>query len=200
MFDFSELLNFLARFGYIGILFIVFLEMGVFFCFFLPGDSLLFAAGLLASRGVMNIKVLLFGVSTTVIVAYCCAYFMGRFMGPWIWSLPDRFLFKHKYLVRAQKFYEKHGAMAIISGRFVPVVRTFVPVVAGVVRMNFPRFLLVNIIGGMVWGLGVLLLGYYISRSVPDMLKHIGLILGAIIVVSIMPLAWSYWQQRKNKK
>jgi membrane-associated protein len=177
----------IKRFGYYGIFPIVFLEMGVFFCFFLPGDSLLLAAGALAAKGVFDLSILLFGISILSILAYWLNYGVGFYCAPWIRGLPDKFFYKRKYLDKTQAFYEKYGAWAIVIGRFLPLVRTFAPLLAGIVRMRFHRFTLVNALGGLVWGMGMVLAGYGLATAAPGILDHMGWLLIGIILLSVSP-------------
>ena len=177
----------IERFGYYGIFPIVFLEMGVFFCFFLPGDSLLLAAGALAAKGVFSLSILLIGISVLAILAYSLNYSVGRYFTNWIWNLPDRFCYKRKYLERTKEFYDKYGAWTIVVGRFIPVVRTFAPLLAGLVRMPVGHFTAVNALGGLVWGMGVVLAGYGLATAAPGVLDHMGWLLIGIVLLSITP-------------
>jgi membrane-associated protein len=177
----------IKRFGYFGIFPIVFLEMGVFFCFFLPGDSLLLAAGALAAKGVFDLYILLFGIAILAILAYWLNYGVGTFCGPWIRRLPDSFVYKQKYMEKTEEFYDKYGSWAVVIGRFLPVVRTFVPLFAGIVRMPFPRFTAMNALGGLVWGMGVVLAGYGLATAAPGVLDHMGWLLIGIVLLSVSP-------------
>lgn len=178
----------IKQFGYIGIFAIVFLEMGVFVFFFLPGDSLLLITGALAAKGVFNLPTLLIGIFIISILAYWFNYGVGRLAADWIWGLPNRFFYKREYLENAEKFYRKYGAWAIIGGRFLPIIRTFVPLIAGLVRMPIARFSSVNIIGSLLWGVGLVLVGYGLGVFAPALLEHMGWLLLGIVVVSLIPL------------
>lgn len=177
----------IKRFGYYGIFSILFLEMGVFFCFFLPGDSLLLAAGALAAKGVFDLSVLLFAVVILSVLAYWLNYGVGYCCAPWIRGLPESFFYKQKYLNKTEAFYDKYGAWAVVIGRFIPVARTFVPLLAGIVRMRCYRFTLVNVIGGVIWGVGVILAGYGLATVAPGVLNHMGWLLIGIVLLSISP-------------
>jgi membrane-associated protein len=177
----------IQRFGYYGIFPIVFFEMGLFFCFFLPGDSLLLAAGALAAKGILSLPVLLLGISIISVLAYWLNYAIGNFCGPWIRRLPDRFFYKRKYLTKTEEFYQKYGSWAVAIGRFMPILRTFSPLLAGIVRMPWFRFTCMNVLGGLVWGMGVVLVGYGLATASPALLNHMNWLLIGIVVLSILP-------------
>lgn len=178
--------------GYVGILLIIFLETGVFLGFFLPGDSLLFAAGLLASQNIFNVWILIPLMIVTACAGYFLAYWFGEKLGKWLLNRKDSFLFKKKYLIQARKFYDKHGGKALILGRLVPILRTFVPIVAGMAKMRYRSYVLFNIAGAFVWAGGVTLLGYYLGGLIPGASKYILPIAVCIIIISILPAIWHY--------
>lgn len=186
--DIPNVYDIIKQFGYIGIFATVFLEMGVFFCFFLPGDSLLLITGALAAKGVFSLSVLLIGIFVISISAYWFNYGVGSWFSDWIWGLPNKYFYKREYLEKAERFYHKYGAWAIIGGRFLPVIRTFVPLIAGLVKMSFSRFSAMNAIGSFIWGVGLVLVGYGIGRFVPVLLDHMAWLLLGIIVVSLIPV------------
>jgi membrane-associated protein len=189
----------IKRFGYYGIFSIVFLEMGVFFCFFLPGDSLLLASGALAAKGVFDLSILLFGLAVLSVLAYWLNYSVGFYCAPWIRSLPDRPYYKRKYLDKTQAFYDRYGAWAVVIGRFIPVVRTFVPLLAGIVRMGFSRFTAVNLIGGWIWGMGMVLVGYSLATAAPALLDHMGWLLIGVVFLSISPAVMALVKRVKQR-
>lgn len=175
--------------GYIGLAAIILCETGLFLGFFLPGDSLLFSAGLLASQQIFNIFLLTPLLIVAAIVGYAIAYWFGDKIGHWLLKRPDTFWFRRRYLTEAHAFYEKHGGKALIIGRLIPVVRTFLPIVAGMAEMTHRRFTLFNVIGALVWCGGVTLAGYYLGAVIPNIDKYILPIVLAIIVISALPPA-----------
>jgi membrane-associated protein len=186
-FLYSDLTGFVQTIGYVGIFFIVFAECGLFFGFFFPGDSLLFTAGFLASQQVLDLGTLIL----LVVIATICGNFVGFWTGEkledWLITRKESFFFKKKYLREAREFYEKHGSSALILARFIPIVRTFVPIVAGVANMRFRKFLIFNIAGGFIWGAGITLFGYYLGSIIPGADKLLLPIVVIIVVVSVLP-------------
>jgi len=170
-----------------GILIIVFIETGLLFPL-LPGDSLLFTGGLLAAapNPPVNIWVLVISVSVVAILGDQCAYFIGRRIGPALFDKEDSRFFKKHYVTESHAFFEKHGPKTIIMARFVPIVRTFTPVLAGVSTMRYPVFLGFDVIGGIAWGAGVTLLGYFLG-NVPFVKNNLELMILLIVVLSILP-------------
>ena len=170
-----------------GILVIVFIETGLLFPL-LPGDSLLFTGGLLAAapHPPVNIWVLVISVSAVAVLGDQCAYFIGRRIGPALFDKEDSRFFKKHYVTESHAFFEKHGPKTIIMARFVPIVRTFTPVLAGVSTMRYPLFLGFDIIGGIAWGAGVTLLGYFLG-NVPFVKNHLELMILLIVFLSILP-------------
>jgi membrane-associated protein len=169
-----------------GILLIVFIETGLLFPV-LPGDSLLFTGGLLAAGGTMNIWSLVILVPLVAIAGDQTAYFIGRRIGPALFTKEDSRLFKKHYVTESHEFFERYGPFTIILARFVPIVRTFTPVIAGVSKMRYPLFLGFDIVGGIAWGTGVTVLGYFLG-SVPFVKNHIELMLLLIVFLSILPM------------
>ncbi len=171
---------------------IVFAETGLLLGFFLPGDSLLVTAGVLSSRAIngdqpiLNIYSLNAILMTAAVVGDQVGYFLGRKTGPKIFDKPDNRFFKKKYAVEAHKFYEKHGGIAILLARFIPILRTFVPFIAGVAMMSYRRFFAFNIIGGVLWVLSMTMLGYFIGRSAWGEKLH--LVISIVIFISILPM------------
>ncbi|MCW2652148.1 MAG: rane-associated protein [Mycobacterium sp.] len=168
-----------------GILVIVFIETGLLFPL-LPGDTLLFTGGLLAAGGTLNIWTLVIAVALAAIGGDQTAYFIGRKIGPALFKKEDSRFFKKHYVTDSHEFFEKHGPFTIILARFVPVVRTFTPVIAGVSKMRYPVFLGFDIVGGILWGGGVTLLGYFLG-NVPFVKNHLELVILAIALVSMLP-------------
>ena len=182
-----DLMGLIQTVGYLGVFAIVFVESGLLIGFFFPGDSLLFTAGFLASQGFFDIKVLIIGCFIAAVAGDSGGYFIGKKFGPKIFTKEDSFFFQKKHLTRAQNFYDKHGGKTIILARFMPVVRTFAPVVAGVGAMQYRRFLMFNLIGAVLWAIGITLAGFYLGRLIPDVDKYLLPIIGAIVFVSILP-------------
>ena len=170
-----------------GILIIVFIETGLLFPL-LPGDSLLFTGGLLAAapNPPVNIWVLVICVPLVAVIGDQCAYFIGRRIGPALFDKEDSRLFKKHYVTQSHAFFERHGPKTIILARFVPIVRTFTPVLAGVSAMRYPVFLAFDIVGGVLWGAGVTLLGYFLG-NVPFVKSNLELMIVLIVFLSILP-------------
>ena len=178
--------------GYIALAIIVFAETGLMIGFFLPGDSLLVTAGLFAAKGDLDIVVLNVLLITCAILGDATGYFIGKKLGPALFRREDSFLFKKKHLIATHEFYERHGGKTIIIARFMPIVRTFAPVVAGAAYMTYRQFATYNIIGGVLWVLSMTLTGYFLARAIPDVDKHLHLIVAAVIFLSLLPgiIAW----------
>ncbi len=177
---------------------IIFVETGLVVMPFLPGDSLLFAAGAFASRGALNPFVLTVLLSIAAIVGDTVNYWIGRYIGPRAFRSDSRFL-KKKYLERAQAFYDKHGGKAIVFARFVPIVRTFAPFVAGVGAMNYPRFLFYNVTGGIAWICIFVWAGYFFG-NIPTVERNFELVIFAIIGLSVVPMIWEYLKERRRSR
>lgn len=177
-----------ATFGMLGVFAIVFAESGLFFGFFLPGDSLLFTAGLLASQGHFNILALWLGCVLCAVVGDSIGYTFGRKFGPKIFNREDSFFFHKKHVERTKEFYEKYGRKTIVLARFVPIVRTFAPILAGVGKMEYRTFLSYNIIGGILWTTLLIGLGYGLGTVMPSPDRYLLPIVLLIIVLSFVPI------------
>ncbi len=180
----------ISTFGLIGVIGIVFAESGLFFGFFLPGDSLLFTAGLFASQGYLNIFILTVGVLVGAIVGDNVGYAFGKKVGPKIFTKEDSLFFNKKYVLKAQAFYEKHGNKTIILARFIPIVRTFAPIVAGIGGMNYSKFFTYNCIGGTLWTFLMIGAGYILGEIIPGIDRYLLPIVLCIIFVSFIPAVW----------
>jgi membrane-associated protein len=176
--------------GYLGLFGIIFAESGFFLGFFLPGDSLLFTAGFLASQSYLNIWCLVLVVFVAAVLGDNFGYWFGRKVGPLIFRWPDSFLFKQDNVTKARDFFARYGGKSLILARFIPVVRTFTPIVAGVGEMSYARFFGYNLLGGFLWTAGVTLAGYYLGQTVPNADQYIVLIVFVIIGLSLLPVAW----------
>lgn len=194
-----DLKEIILHIGLLGVFGIVFAESGLFFGFFLPGDSLLLTAGLLASQGFFDIKILILGCCIGAIAGDSVGYWFGNKTGPKIFKKPNSLLFKKENLLKAKAFYEKHGGKTIVLARFMPFIRTFAPIVAGAGEMHYNRFLFFNIFGGVFWVLSMSLLGYFLGTSVPDIDKYILFIIAGIIFLSVLPTAIHLWRDQKEE-
>lgn len=190
--DFSLLLHgdlksLIQAIGYLGVITIVFAESGMLIGFFLPGDSLLFTAGFLASQGYFNIFWLTLGCFVAAVVGDSVGYIIGDKFGKKLFQRNDSMFFRKDHLLKAQAFYQKHGGKAIILARFMPVIRAFAPVAAGMADMKYSVFVFYNIIGGLLWAVGLTLSGYFLGSVIPDVDKYLLPIVGAIVLLSISP-------------
>lgn len=174
--------------GYLGIAAAIFAESGLLIGIFLPGDSLLFAAGLLTAGGYFSLLPLIFIVTISAIAGDSVGYWFGKNVGVAFFRREDSLFFKKSYVARTQRFYEKYGGRAVVLARFVPIVRTLAPILAGIGTMPYRRFLAYNILGGVTWGAGVTSLGYFLGSFVPGAEEYILPISLAIIVVSFLPI------------
>jgi membrane-associated protein len=179
---------------------ILFAESGLLVGFFLPGDTLLFAAGFLASQGILNIGVLLVGSAIAAIVGDNVGYFTGNRFGRKLFTKESSWFFDPEHLVKAQEFYDKHGKLTIILARFVPIIRTFAPIVAGIGRMNYPIFVTYNIVGGLLWTIGVTLLGYFFGQLIPDIDKIILPVIVGVMVITLLPSIFHIIKERSKFK
>ncbi|TQS45321.1 DedA family protein [Cryptosporangium phraense] len=180
----------ISTFGLIGILTVVFAESGLLIGFFLPGDSLLFTTGLLVADGTylhQPLWLICLLVSAAAVAGDQVGYLFGRRIGPALFRREDSRLFKRHNLDRAREFFDKYGARSIVLARFVPVVRTFTPIVAGATRMHYRTFVVYNVIGGVLWSIGVTVLGYFLGQ-IAVVRDHIELILIGIVVISVIPI------------
>lgn len=185
--------------GLIGVIFIVFAESGLFFGFFLPGDSLLFTAGLLASSGYLNMYALLPLGILAAILGDSTGYWFGKKIGPKIFFKEDSFFWNKKHIERSKLFFEKHGKKALILARFMPIVRTFTPILAGVGVMEYKQFLRYNILGGILWVSGMSLGGFFLGKIIPNVDKYILPIVLVIIFVSFLPAIIEIIKNKKHK-
>ena len=187
--------------GYVGLTAIIFVETGLFFGFFLPGDSLLVTAGLLASQGFsLDVYLLGFLLNIAAIVGDNTNYWIGRYMGPKVFSREESLFFRRRHVERAHAFYEKHGPKTIVLARFMPIIRTFAPLVAGVARMSYRTFLTYSVLGGTVWIWSMLFIGYFLGRLVPGIDKHIEKVILVVIFLSILPGIISWLKERNAAK
>jgi membrane-associated protein len=187
--------------GYVGLTIIIFAETGLLIGFFLPGDSLLVTAGLFASqteRFDLNVYLLGALLSVASILGNSVGYYIGRLAGPRLFTREESLLFNKKHLFRAHEFYERHGGKTIILARFMPIVRTFVPVVAGMAQMEYRRYTMYNVIGGLAWIWSMLFTGYFLGRYIPGIGEHIEIIILVVIFLSILPPIIGWWKTRSR--
>ena len=185
--------------GYVALTAIVFTETGLLIGFFLPGDSLLITAGLVAAAGGLEIWLLNVLLSVAAIVGDSVGYAIGYRAGPHIFTREDSRWFNKKHLVRTREFYERHGGKTIILARFIPIIRTFAPVVAGVGRMDYRRFLAFNVLGGIGWVCGLTWAGYLLGQTIPDIGRYIHVVIVVVIVLSLIPIGVEWWRARAGR-
>ena len=190
----------IQSFGLVGVMIVVFAESGLLIGFFLPGDSLLFTTGLLISRGRYlhhPMWLVCLAVAFAAVLGDQVGYLFGRKAGPTLFTRPDSRLFKRENVEKAHVFFERHGPKSILLARFVPIVRTFTPIVAGVSMMNYRTFLVFNMIGGTVWGAGVTVLGYFLGR-IAFVGAHIEAIFVVIVLISVVPVVIEYVRAKRR--
>ncbi len=185
--------------GTLGVIAIIFIETGLFFGFFFPGDSLLFTAGFLASQGYVSLAGLLVGTFLAAVIGDSIGYAFGKKIGPALFRKEDSVIFNKKHVIRAQAFYEKHGKKTIILARFMPIIRTFAPIVAGIGGMHYRTFLTFNVIGGFIWTWGMIWLGYGLGALVPNPDKYIIPIVIIIVLTSAAPALKGLFVEAKKK-
>lgn len=178
---------------------IIFVETGVVIMPFLPGDSLLFVSGAVAAITDVNVHVFALILIAAAVLGDSVNYTIGRRVGLKLFANPDSKIFKQEYLAKTQAFYDKYGAFSIVMGRFVPIVRTFVPFLAGVARMPYPKFFFYNVTGGIFW-IGSLMYAGYFLGNLPWAKENLSLIVIGIVIASVMPMVIKYWQERRASK
>lgn len=189
----------LVNFGYLALFGIVFAESGLFFGFFFPGDSLLFVAGFLAAKGVFDLYLVLAGIALSAILGDQAGYWTGSKFGRRLFNKQGSFFFDPRHVKEAEEFYKKHGKKTIILARFVPAVRTFAPIVAGIAHMDYRTFVAYNIAGGILWTIVFVLAGYFLGQIFPDAGEIITLVVFGIVVVSVAPIAFKVLKKRFKK-
>src|SRR6478735_6075832 len=186
--------------GYVGLTAIIFAETGLLVGFFLPGDSLIVTAGLLSTQPQFGLNLWLLGAMLTVaaIVGNTVGYAIGWYSGPKLFKRDDSLLFKKKHLIRAHEFFERHGGKALVIARFMPIVRTFVPVVAGLGRMSLRSYTAYNVLGAVLWIWSMLFIGYFLGRLIPGVENHITKVILVVIFLSLLPGLIS-WQRERSR-
>jgi membrane-associated protein len=189
----------IVRFGgHPALVAIIFAECGLLIGFFLPGDSLLVTAGLFAAKGDLNIWLMLVTLTVASIVGNSVGYWIGLRIGKTLFEREDSRFFKRRHLVKAHDFYERHGGKAIILARFVPIVRTFVPTIAGAVEMSFAKFTFYNVVGGVLWIWSMLLVGYVLGSMIPGIDKKIEYVIVIVVALSLLPAVIEWWRERRR--
>lgn len=184
--------------GYSGLFLIVFAETGLLIGFFLPGDSLLFTAGLFASQGIFNVYYLNLFLIPAAIIGDTVGYYIGKKSGEALYNREESRFFKKKYLIQTKNFYEKYGNITIVIARFMPFARTFAPVVAGIGMMKYKNFIFYNIVGGALWVLSMTFLGYFLGSFFPAVGKNLELVIILIVFISILPGIIKYFQIKQK--
>ncbi len=196
IYNFQELIR---TGGYVALTVIVFAETGLLAGFFLPGDSMLVTAGLVcALENTLNIWVLNGLLIAAAIVGDTTGYWIGYHLGPKLFNKEDSLLFKRSHLLRTHAFYEKHGPKTIVLARFVPIVRTFAPTVAGMAKMDYKKFIVYNVVGGIGWVLSMTSVGYFLGRSIPNIDKKIHHVVLIVIFLSFIPILIEWWKARRE--
>jgi membrane-associated protein len=185
--------------GYIGLFAIIFAESGLLIGFFLPGDSLLFTAGFVASQGYLDIRLLAPLCFIAAITGDAVGYAFGHNVGRRLYERENSRLFRKEHLLQTEAFFAKHGGKAIILARFIPVVRTFTPIVAGMGAMRYARFTLFNVIGGLLWALGLSMAGFFLGSVIPDIDRYLLPIIVLIIGISIAPSVFHIWKANRTE-
>lgn len=203
--SFSQLLDaeaLLQNGGFYLLLLVVFAETGLFFGFFLPGDYLLFLAGLFCASGILpvNIYVLCGGLFAAAVLGNYTGYWFGWRTGPMLFKRKESLLYKRKYIVAAEEFYHKYGALALILGRFMPIIRTFAPIFAGVVRVNLTRFTILNISGAVIWVVVLTLSGYFLGQQFPQIVNYIEYIIIGFISLTTVPIVIAVLRKSLKKE
>jgi len=198
--DVKELIDSLSPYGEIALWLIVFAETGLLLGFFLPGDSLLFTAGILAGQGKLDIAMLVIGCFVAAFIGSEVGYVIGKRLGPRLFTRPNSRLFKHEYVERTKAFFERHGPKTIVIARFVPIVRTFTPVMAGVGEMDRRTYTIYNLVGALLWAVGVTLLGYALGDVIGDDIDTYLLpIVLVIVAVSLIPPLLEWRRARRER-
>jgi len=200
IFSGDNLINLIKAVGLLGVFIIVFAESGLLIGFFLPGDSLLFTAGFLASQGYFSVALLIILSFIAAVTGDSVGYAFGKNIGPKLFKREDSLLFKKDNIKKAQSYYDKYGVKTIILARFIPIVRTFAPIVAGIGTMKYSTFLTYNIIGGLIWTAGVSLAGFFLGSLIPNVDKYLLPIILLIIFISALPPIIEILKSRFKKK
>ncbi|WP_164112922.1 MULTISPECIES: DedA family protein [Sphingobacterium] len=194
----------LSHGGFYIVCLIVFAETGLFFGFFLPGDYLLFLAGLFCALDKIDVDIttMYLGILLAGILGNFAGYWFGHRTGPMLFKRKDSLIFKRKYVVMAEEFYQKYGGTALVIGRFVPIIRTFAPIFAGVVKLDFKKFVLYNVLGAFIWVSVLTLSGYYLGELFPSIINYVEYIIVGMILIAFLPIIIALikrWLKRKKE-
>jgi membrane-associated protein len=185
------------------LLFVVFAETGLFFGFFLPGDSLVFISGLICATNneYLNVNILVLNLSMigAAVFGNLVGYLFGKKVGPALFKKEDSLFFKKRHLQATQSFYQKHGGKTLILGRFLPVVRTFAPILAGIIIIDFKKFMLFNIVGATAWISSISLIGYFLGSEFPETKNYLGYIVIGLIIITTIPVLITYLKEKRSK-
>jgi membrane-associated protein len=191
----------LIKIGGLGLLlFIVFAETGLFIGFFLPGDSLLFTAGILCSTHVLdvNIVTLMLGLNLAATFGNLTGYYFGKRVGPKLFTRDDSLVFKKRYVAITNSFYNRHGGKALILGRFLPIIRTFAPILSGVIKMEIKIFVVYTVVGSILWTSTMTLSAYYLAKAIPNLKDHLSLVVLFLIIITAIPVISTYRKEKKS--
>lgn len=184
------------------ILLVIFSENGIFFCFFFPGDTLLFTTGIFSSNNVeifpFNVYLVCLLIWVAAVTGNIAGYMFGKKVGSALYKKKDTLLFKKKYVYAAEAFFNRYGGMALIMGRFLPIIRTFAPIFAGIVKFDFKKFLVYNVVGGFFWVFSLTLAGYYIAQLFPGIANYLEYFIFGIIIITWIPVIRTYMKERKR--
>lgn len=198
--DVEQLIDSLSPYGEVALWVIVFAETGLLIGFFLPGDSLLFTAGILAGQGKLDVVMLVIGCFVAAVAGDQTGYTIGQRLGPRLFSKPESRIFKQEYVERTKVFFERHGPKTVVLARFMPIVRTFAPTLAGVGEMPRRVFLKYNVVGALLWAVGITMLGYALGDVIGDDIDTYLLpLVAVVVVVSVLPLAHEWRRSRRTK-
>ncbi|WP_134089506.1 DedA family protein [Olivibacter sp. XZL3] len=202
IFDYLDAETLIRSGGFYLIVFVIFAETGLFFGFFLPGDYLLFLAGLFVASGLLDVSIftLCSGMIFAAILGNFVGYWFGWRTGPVLFKRKDSWLFKRKYIVMAEEFYNRYGGAALILGRFMPIIRTFAPIFAGIVRLDFKKFVLFNVIGSFLWILTLTLAGFYLGKQFPQIIDYIEYIVIGFVALTASPVIIAIIKQSLKKR
>ncbi len=192
--------NLIRTVGYIGLFAIIFAETGILAGFFFPGDSLLVTAGLFAAKGDLNIYFLNLLLIPAAIIGDAVGYWIGHKSGPLLFKKEQSFFFRKDYLIKTKNFYDKYGGITIVLARFMPIIRTFAPTVAGIAQMRYIDFFKYNVFGGILWVLSMTLTGYFLGSVIPNIEKHIELVIVIVVFLSISPAIYKYISHKIKQK